>query len=176
MQAWSDFCSKSASVKSAFLGRVTTYWLILVCWAKPDSHSFTDKTRRGLMWWLRCSEHLWIGAIACQLFDCSNVLLNSCTKMTTQHSHPECLLFVLMQNTAGVLLRHVPNPLSLVLNHPDTLSSSVNKQCGFICLYKCWSLTILCSWVFPPCLPDLSRAEGEEKCLCDSFFFSLIVK
>lgn len=46
--------------------------LIGWCWCveqnQTNSQSSSDKTRRGLMWWLHCSEHLWISAVACQSY------------------------------------------------------------------------------------------------------------
>lgn len=94
-------------------------------------------------------------------------------KMTTPLSHPECLLFVLMQSTAGVLLRHLPNPHSLVLNHSAALSSSINKQSGFICLYKCWSLT---AGYFLPVYLTCQEQREKKNVFVTAFFFFLIAK
>lgn len=141
---------------------------------QTNSLSFTEKTRRGLMWWLPCSEHLWLSAIACQSYLTVAMYWTVKFLYKDDHrlSHPECLLFVLMQSTAGVLLRHLPSPLSLVLNHPAALSSSINKQCGFICLYKCWSLTAGYSLpVYLTC-----QEQREKKNVFVTAFFFFIVK
>lgn len=122
---------------------VLTGWYWCVEQNQTNSHSFAEKTRRGLMWWVLCSEYLRISAVTCQSYLTVAMYWTVKFLYKDDHrlSHPVCLLFVLMQSTAGVLLRHFPNPLRLVLNHPAALSSSINKQCGFMCLYKCWSLT-----------------------------------